>query len=337
MVEGVIAFAAEELGTALGLTAQAFFAPPLDEENLQNARELVGASYDRAHKTPVQATYELFREAFYGSGPLRLPLQGEPDTIAEVTLADLKALHDEQYVASNAVLCVVAPLAPTEIVSAVDAALGSLPKKDAPRRKPLPPLPESSAAEVGSSEDLGQASLVVGVPLPAFGSEDFAVGELITELLRGSGGRIERDRALLQTLGLAIPSRILAEHYPVNVLPVPVSMEPFLAVHALCAPSAIERTRKGLLRHLLALRTQSVSDEEMQRAQARVTNAHALENARPTTSALRLCRYEAFGSAENSLHSAERAGAVTKEDLTKFALEYFNRHAIGVQMPYGGG
>ncbi len=337
LVEGVIASTAEELGPMLKLAAQSFFAPTLDEESLEKARELVQASYDKAHQTPLQATYELFREAYYGSGPLRLPLQGEPDTIDAVTLADLKALHDEQYVASNAVLCVVAPLSPAEIISAVKAAFGTLPKKSAPPTKPLPPLPESPAVEVGSSEDLGQASIVVGVPLPSFASDDSPAGELITELLRGSGGRIDRDLALLQTLGLAIPSRILAEHYPINVLPVPVTREPFLAVHALCAPSAIERVHKGLLRHLLALRTQSVSDEEMLRARTRVMNSHALENARPTTAALRLCRYEAFSSAENSLHIAERVAAVTKQDLTNFALKYFTRHAVGVQMPYGGG
>jgi predicted Zn-dependent peptidase len=197
----------------------------------------------------------------------------------------------------------------------------------------LPPLPEDSVVAVGSSEDLGQASMIVGVPLPAFGTDGYVVGDLVAELLRGPAGRLERDRALLQALGLAIPSRILAEHYPVKALSVPVSRQPFLAVHALCSPSAIERTRRGLLRQLLALRTQSVTDEEMARARKRLTNKEALEYASPAKAALHLCRYEALGGSGASQHDAERVAAITKEDLTQLALEQFGRHAIGVQMP----
>jgi len=333
LCEGLFSCAADELGAALKVAAQVFFVPPLDEAHLQEAKQLVREAYDQAHSTPWQATFELFRKAFYGSGPLAEALHAEPGLLAAVTPADIKTLHDEQYVASNAFLCVVAPLSAAEVMSEVEQAFGSLPTRSAPKAKPLPALPETSEVEVGSSEALGQASMVVGVALPPFGSDDFLVGELIVELLQGPGGRIERDRALLQALGLAIPSRLLDEHYPIEVMSVPISRQPFLAAHALCAPSSIERTRQGLLRHLVALRTQSVSDNEMARARARVINRHALENARPSGAALRLCRYEAFGSAEQSLHIADRLESVTKEDLTTVALKYFGRHAIGVQMP----
>jgi predicted Zn-dependent peptidase len=333
LVEGLLAVSVEELHAALGIIVHAFFEPPLDEESLEDARKLVGRSYDQAHSTPVQTTFELFREAFYGSGPMGRPLHGDPETLNSLSLADLRALHGEQYVASNTILCVVAPLAPAEIVTAAAGAFGGLARRESPPTRDLPPPPDTSEVEVGSSEDLGQASMILGVPLPAFGTDGYMVGELIGELLRGTGGRLERDRALLQALGLAIPSRILAEHYPIKALSVPVSRQPFLAVHALCAPSAIERTRRGLLRHVLALRTQSLSDEEMARARERLINGAALELRKPAGAALLRCRHEALGSQELAEHYADRAAAITKEDLTKLALEYFGRHAIGVQMP----
>ena len=333
LIEGIFSANVNELDLALRVVAQAFFEPPLDEEHLGKARELVERTYDAAHRTPLQTTFELFKEAFYGSGPMAGALQGEPKTLAEVTPADLAAMHAEQYVASNTVVCVVAPLAPAEIAAAVEAAFGGLPKRDPPLTGDLPPLPEDSVVAVGSSEDLGQASMIVGVPLPAFGTDGYVVGDLVAQLVRGPGGRLERDRALLQALGLAIPSRILAEHYPVKALSVPVSRQPFLAVHALCSPSAIERTRRGLLRQLLALRTQSVTDEEMTRARKRLTNKEALEYASPAKAALHLCRYEALGGSGASQHYAERVAAITKDNLTQLALEQFGRHAIGVQMP----
>jgi predicted Zn-dependent peptidase len=193
-------------------------------------------------------------------------------------------------------------------------------------------LPDESMVEVGDSPDLVQASLAVGVPLPSYGDPDFLAAEVIAALLEGRGGRLRRDLGLLQALGLSLPSRLLEEHYPISVLGVPPAHHPYLAVHALAAPRAIERARVGVLRHLLALRTGSVTDEELQRAKARTINAHRLSNQTPADGALYLARRALFGlgGPEEAVAAVE---AITAEDLTAVAKEHFDRHAIGVQMP----
>lgn len=331
-VEVSLATDADELAIGLETVARQVFGVTLDAERLGEARTLVSRGYDLSHQSPVQATFELFCQALYGRGPLGEPLQGDPAGLAAISLERLQAFRDAYYVPGNAVLCVAAPQPAEEVLAAVRAAFDAVPAAPLPPRPPVPEPPAQSLVEVGESADLVQASLVVGVPLPPYGDPQFPAGQMIAELLGGRGGRLRRDLSLLQTLGLAIPTRLLDQHYPVSTLPIPVSQRPFLAVHALCSPNTIERTREGLLRHLLELRTRTVAEAELARARQRAINRILVEQAAPVDLAVLLARRELFGVGD--VRAAVAAlEAVTAADLSAVAQQYFERHAIGVQMP----
>jgi predicted Zn-dependent peptidase len=334
LAEAWVSLSPDEIDAGLARLRGYVFAPPLTDETLKQAREFVHQGYDAAHRSPVQVTYELFRAAFYGPGPLAGPLEGDNEDVDRVTLDALTRLHSERYVASNAVVCVVSPLPASETLAAIERALGDLPKRPAPPITPLPALPEESLVEVEGRTDMSHSSLVVGVPLADPAAENAIAGELIAQVLEGPAGRLRRDRALFTALGLVIPSRVIEEHYPIAPLPIPLTRQPYLALHAMCAADNIERTRVGLLRQLLALRTGSVSDTEMELARKRLINSHALRYLKPSDAALRLAQREAFGMPlETDAELNARVAAISREDLTAYAVKHFTRHAIGLQMP----
>ncbi|MGD9496419.1 MAG: M16 family metallopeptidase [Armatimonadota bacterium] len=331
-VEIALAIHEEELGAGLAALRRHVFAAEITPERLEETRGLVQRGYDIAHHSPVQDTFELFRAAFYGDHPMARSPQGTPESIAAITLEDLRAFRDSHYVPANAVLCLVAPVPTDAAIAAASAAFGDLPARPAPTSPDLPAGPSESKVEVGESPALVQASLAVGVPLPPCDDPRYLAGEMIAELLDGRGGRLRRDLGLLQALALAIPARLLEDHYPVGVLPIPMARRPFLAVHALTSPHTIEQTRRGLLRHLLALRTGGVTDAELARARERLVNAHTLRQERPVEAAIYLARRELFGLG-GSEEATAAIEAITPEDLSAVANEYFIRHAVGVQMP----
>lgn len=331
-VEVGLATDADELGIGLAMIARHVFGVTLDAERLDEARTLVGRSFDLSHQSPVQTTFELFRQALFGRGPLGEPLQGDPKTLAAIDLEALQAFRDAYYVPGNAILCVATPQPVEEVLASVRAVFEAAPAAPVPESPPLPAPPTESLVEVGESADLVQASLVVGMPLPPYGDPLFPAAQMIAELLEGRGGRLRRDLSLLQTLGLAIPTRLLEEHYPISTLPIPISQRPFLAVHALCSPNTIERTREGLLRHLLELRTRTVADAELARARQRAINHLLVQHAAPVDLATILARRELFGVGDLTA-GITAFEAVTAEDLKTVATQYFGRHAIGVQMP----
>lgn len=336
MVEVAFAVHTEEFEQGLSLIAEHLFADQLTQETLDRARELVAQGYDRSHDSPVQTTFDLFRAAFYGNHPMGRPLQGDPAALDDVGVGALQGFRDTYYVPSRAHLCVISPTTPPQTLAGVEEALGGLPAGPETEPPERPDPPAASLVEPGESADLVQASLVVGVPMPPYGSEEYIAAEMIAALLDGRGGRLRRDLSLLQGLGLAIPSRLLRDHYPIGTLPLPTARRPYLAVHALCSPQAIEDTRRGLLRHLLALRTGTVTDEELERARRRVINAHRLTQQYPADAALYLARRDMFGlgGADAAVAACE---AVTREDLTSVATKHFTRHAVGLQMPAPGG
>lgn len=331
-VEISLTTAAEELSEALDLIAESAFSVELTEESFDRATGLVAQAHDRSHQSPVQTTFDLFRAAFYGDHAMGRGLYGDPAQFENIELAAVQSFRDHYYVPANAWLCVVSPLPVQDAHEAVRQRFGDLPAAPEPPKLETPEPPSRPLVEVGESPDLGHASLVVGVPLPGYGDPSFHAGEMIGALLEGRGGRLRRDLGLLQALGLSIPTRLLDQHYPVSALSVPVAHRPYLAVHALSSPRQVERVRTGLLRHLLALREGTVAESELERARTRVINSHRRATARPADAALHLARRAVFGlgDADEAVAAIER---ITGEELSEVAREYFDRHAIGVQMP----
>lgn len=331
-VEIALTTAAEELSEGLDLLAESAFAVELTEESLEWAASLVGQAHDRSHQSPVQATFDLFRTAFYGDHAMGRGLYGDPARFEEMELAAVQSFRARYYVPANSWLCVVSPFPVEEAHAAVRGSFGDLPAAPAPPKPEPAALPSRSLVEVGESPGLSHASLVVGVPLPGYGDAHFHAGEMIGALLEGHGGRLRRDLGLLQTLGLSIPTRLLDQHHPLTALSVPIAHRPYLAVHAMSSPRQIERVRGGLLRHLLALREGTVTEAELERARQRVINSHRHATARPTDAALYLVRRALFGlgDGEEAVTAIEQ---ITGEDLSEVARKYFDRHAIGVQMP----
>lgn len=330
-VETAFTVALEELDAGLELMAGELFEVELTQEELDQARELTERLWDASRESPVQATFDLFREALYGHSAMARPQQGDPESLEKITLEGLQEFRDTYYVPANAWLCIVSPLSPDAAISAVREAFGDLPARPAPPAAPPAALPGDSRVEVGDSADLIQASLVIGVPMPAYDDPLFPAAELIAAVLDGPGGRLRRDLSLLRALGLSLPTRLLDEHYPVSMLNVPPARNPYLAVHVLAAPRSIEAVRVGVLGHLLAFQSRPVTEAELDRARARAINAHRLATAKPGDAALYQARRALFGlgDADDAVAAIE---AVTSEDL-KTAARYFDRHAIGLQMP----
>lgn len=332
-VEATFTVAMEELSSGLELVADEVFEVSLTQKDLDQARALVERSLDASAQSPVQTTFDLFRMALYGDTAMGKPQQGDAASLAQVDLQALQQFRDTYYVPANAWLCIVSPAPVQEATASIAGAFGRFAASPAPATNMMEPdLPKDSRVEVGDSPDLIQASMAIGVPLPSYGDPSFTAAQVIAELLGGPGGRLRRDLGLLQSLGLSLPTRLLDEHYPISILRIPPAHHPYLAVHVLAGPRSIERARSGILRHLLALRSGSVTEDELQRAKARVINSHRLDTQTPAEAALYLARRALFGlgDADQAVAAVE---AVTAEDLTAIANEYFGRHAIGIQMP----
>ncbi len=333
----------DTLDDALAFMPKAVFEPEITEEVHKAAVELVRSAILGTQTGPADSTIALFRAALLDSPGRTYPL-GTLETIDNISVADLVAFHRRYYVASLTGVCVIAPLPADELRADVERQFGDLP----PGKPTLPPPPgesESSDSKVASNADLlvggpdqlGIASVVVGVPAPGCWDPDLPVAYVVHALLGGNGaatGRIEDDDELWDSLGLPFPLEEAKKNKFIQSIPPPLSLQSHLAVHAYASPRRVEDVREALLGKFQELAAETPSPEELQRAKDYVRNAYAVLFDMHPTRALLMSRSVLLDLPHPLAPEFTRqVDKVTPGDVRRVARSYFSRHAVGVEFP----
>ncbi len=332
-VEASVCVPTVELPKALELLAEALYVAELPEEGLANAKADMLGQRDKA-TTGVEGAYYLLRAALLGRPTGLETIYGEPTTLANITSEQLRAFRAWHYVPANTCLCLVGPLSEQKAVAAVEGAFGALPRGEANDWEASGPAVPYSRARVGSGLGLGQAVMVVGVAAPPVTEPEFAAGLVAHQILSGPNGRIQRDLALARSLGLTLAGRVPGAPPPIDVLPVVVEAQPYVAIWSACDPRRVEKVRSRLVEHLQAFIEGGVSDEELETARMRAATELATQLHIAQTSAALINRCQMFGANPESIANLPEAVAtVTEEQLRAMATRWFAFDYVGVQMP----
>ncbi|MEN6303629.1 MAG: insulinase family protein [Armatimonadia bacterium] len=328
-------FVNDSLQPALKLLAGLVFVDqPITEALVSRSRDALTNVANDSASNVVECTYYRFLRAFYGTGsPYARPVHGTQETLANLTASDIQGFRTTFIGPNNAILTLVAPRSPQDLIRLATDTFGSCRRSLSDTRLTPPTLPEDSRVSVAALEDWRGASVMVGVPLAAFGTPDFLKAQLIFTLLEGKYGRLQRDENLRGTMGL---NRLMDREYQpsVTVLPPSASPCPYLAMHTLAMPRLIEPARVAMLQHLLAFTQDAPSPEELQAAKNRLLNAYALLDLSRLNLARSVTCYELYGQDyRRSWSMEEELRALTGDSLVAFAKQYFNRHAVGLIMP----
>ena len=125
--------------TALGLLADLLRAPRFDEAVFSRQRDQSLAGLKRALESPGTLGSRAFFRALYGAHPYGSPPEGTAESLARLTLADLRDFHARHYVARNLTLAIVGALSRDEAAALAETLSAALPE-GAPAPA-LPPLP----------------------------------------------------------------------------------------------------------------------------------------------------------------------------------------------------
>jgi zinc protease len=152
-----------ERDIALGLFKAALSAPRFDAATLEREKQrAIGAIREASVKPEFQGG-KAFQTAIYGAHPYALAEEGEIDTLAKLTVADLRAFHARHYVAGNLVLAIMGDMTRAEAEAFATALAAAL-----PQGAPPPPLPPVARLAQGSEKILPhhatQSHLFMGAP-----------------------------------------------------------------------------------------------------------------------------------------------------------------------------
>lgn len=109
----------ENLELLLGFVTTPYFM----EESVAKEQGIIGQEIDMNEDNPDNKLFELLMDAMYENHPIRTPILGTRQSIAQITPEVLETCHNAFYRPENMFLCVVGDVEPEEVAALAEAKL----------------------------------------------------------------------------------------------------------------------------------------------------------------------------------------------------------------------
>ena len=116
----------ENFPQSLALLLEFVTTPYFTEESVEKEREIIGQEIDMNEDSPDTRIFENLMGAMYRNHPVREPILGTRQSIAEITPHVLYDCHKAFYHPGNMLLCVVGDVDPEQVVQLAQDKLGGL-------------------------------------------------------------------------------------------------------------------------------------------------------------------------------------------------------------------
>lgn len=125
------------LQPALAMLAEVIAEPEFPEDNFQRVKNETLTAIQENQQNPAQVANETFLRLVYGEHPYGHPILGNPTTIKELTVDQMKHFYKKFYVGSNALIAIVGNVKRDQAEKIANQLLTELPKGK--KTLPLPP------------------------------------------------------------------------------------------------------------------------------------------------------------------------------------------------------
>jgi zinc protease len=252
-------------------------------------------------------------DAAYRLHPYRFPTSGWPETLAQISLDDVRAHFTTYYTPGNAVLVLVGDVQCQELLPLIQKFFGAVPA----RVRPTPPRfaePAQNGERQLSVAPHAAPRLVAAYHMPPFYHHDRPALEVVTVLLAGS------DTARLSA---SLYVHDLAEDVGVEYNPLSHDSGLFYIKVALGARIDFRRTREAVDDALWHLREDGLALGELNNAKKRLLLEFYREQG-PSARASRLAQYALLGALPQARRYTDEIQAVTSADVQRVIDRYFS-------------
>ncbi len=270
----------------------------------------------RTESQPMGRLIEQFSSVAYQAHPYKQPVVGYMSDLMSFSREDADRFRRTHYVPNNMTIAIVGSVKAQEILPILDRYFGRL-----PAAPPPPPLrtvePRQIVEKTVVMPDRSQPVYVEAYHRPASSDPDDAVYSAISDIL--SSGRSSRlYRSLVRDKKIAAQAAAFSgfpgEKYPSLML-----------FFAMPTPGHTnEEVQAAIREEIEKIRTDPVTDEELERAKTRA-KADLIRGLESNTGiAGQLASHQAlYGDWRELFRAVEKIGKVTKEDILRVAQSTF--------------
>ena len=185
----------ENFAQCLELLLEFVSTPYFTEESVAKEQGIIGQEIDMNEDSPDSRLFELLAETMYENHPIRVPILGTRESIAQITPDILTACHRAFYRPGNMFLCVVGDVDPEAVAETAQRLLRDVPSPQVTVRRewPEPVTAASAGAETAMEVAMPMFQLAFKSPrLPdgEAGVRQEIVGDLAAEALFGESSAL---------------------------------------------------------------------------------------------------------------------------------------------------
>ena len=279
----------------------------------------------RTDSQPTGRLVEQFLGTAFMANPYHRPTIGYASDLESFSATDAADFFQRYYVPSNMVIALVGDLDPNKVLPVVEQYFDQLPAKPKPTELYTVEPPQNSIRQV-TLQDPAQPFYLEGYHRPSYLAPDDVVYDAISDIL--SNGRTSRlYRSLVRDKQISA--------YAAGFSGFPGSKYAHLfAFYAIPIPGhTTDEQQKAFAAEIQKLKTQDVSDEELQMFKTR-TKADLIRGLASNEGlAQQLAFYQTrYGDWRELFHYLDRVDKVTKADIRRVANQVFQdtNRTVGV-------
>ncbi len=259
--------------------------------------------------------------------PYRWPIIGWMEDIRRITPEELRAHYATYYAPKNALVVAVGDFKASELLEKIKRVFGAIPRvADPPPVRTVEP-PQNGERRITVKKEAKLPLVYIGYPVPNFRSSDaYALDLLSTILSEGRSSRLYRRLVYEQQIALDAGGDYSYFSADPNLF--------WFSATALPGHS-VDEVEKALLHEIERLKTELVSETELERAKNQVEAAFVFRQDSIHRGASLLARFELIGGWRLLAKFVPAIRAVTAQDLRRVATTHFpdHRRNVGVLLP----
>lgn len=256
----------EQLLPGVALFSEVLGQPTFEEKGFKREQQSTLTLLKHQSQMPNKIASRAFFEQLYPNQPYSNWTYGTPETLAQITPADLKIFHQQYYVKENAVVTIVGDLSLKDAQGIAEIVTKNLPTGNPPEKLPKP-LPLKEAVSTSINFPSTQTHILMGEIGVPKGDPDFYALYLGNHVLGGSAMTTRLFKTIREDNGLA---------YSVYSMFQPMQVAGPFVMGCQTRNEAAEKARDLMISLLKSFIEDGPTDEELQEAKSNLLGGYAL-------------------------------------------------------------
>ena len=291
--------------------------PPIEVETQRNViyNELNGDLDD-----PIQLLHNTFYQTAFHKHPVRFPVGGSAESLAELTREDLVEFYQQHYAANNLIFVATGDFSMSEMLDKISSAFEKFPKRRLPAVE-LPCEPRQLAPRRAErTMDIEMAYLGMGYHTVDINHADALPLDVISTLLgSGESSRLIKNLKHLQQIAYSVDVYSETPHYDAGCL----SMEMEVEIENL------ERAETSLVEQMERLKSEPVTESELNRART-IDESEYLFTLQTVEERGTIFGIDELTTGDYDYHGKylQKLHAVTPDDIQRAAQTYLRKENL---------